>query len=117
MRQPLLFAATLAIAASAAGGAAAQTGAKILTAGGAKERVVMTAGVTVQNVNGVRLYRGAPTPEEPAAAEPKSQTTVIVNVPPQKCIWRTFRHLRTQGFYSGTGPQSRRYTQGFYSGQ
>lgn len=96
--------------------AQAHPGAAILTAGGDDERTAMTEGVQLEEANGVHVFRGrakligdelAPV----AAAAPCHTEVVIENV-----VWRSFRTLRTQGFYSGRNRESRRYTQGFYSG-
>ncbi len=100
-----------------AGAAQAHTGSAILMVGGEDERQAMTSGVTFEETGGVHLYRGraALAGDEPVAESPPAKEcgdTIIY-----KGVWRSFRSLRTQGFYSGRSPKSRRYTQGFYSGR
>lgn len=102
-----------------AGAAQAHSGSAILTVGGEDERQAMTSGVTYEETGGVHLYRGR---AALAGAEP---APVSESAPAKECgdtiiyrgVWRSFRSLRTQGFYSGRSPKSRRYTQGFYSGR
>ena len=96
--------------------AEAHPGAKLLTTG-AGERTAMTEGVSYEDFNGVHLFTGAPhaqvtmlTPLMGAA--PKTVAITIKTRAP----YRSFRTLRSQGFYSGTAPASRRFTQGFFSG-
>lgn len=111
---------TIALAAGACAAlsaAAAQPGPRILTAGGAEARASMTSGATYESVRGVHVFRGTPAAAKPepvplAGGEPREIRIVVKH----KYAWRSIRRLRTQGFYSGTGPKSRRYTQGFYSG-
>lgn len=99
-----------------ASAAQAHPGAAILTTGGADERTVMSEGVRFEETNGVHVFRGrtrlAGEKPAPAVADAPCQTEVVI----QKAVWRSFRTLRTQGFYSGRNQTSRRYTQGFYSG-
>lgn len=100
-----------------AGAAQAHSGSAILTVGGEDERQAMTSGVTFEETGGVHLYRGraALVGAEPVAESAPAKEcgdTIIY-----KGVWRSFRSLRTQGFYSGRSPKSRRYTQGFYSGR
>lgn len=89
---------------------------RFLTISGDNAAPVMTAGVRMETISGVRLFRGSAPVEtqllggEPAAPSKIIRKTVIVERP-----WRTFRRLRTQGFYSGVPYPSRGYTQGFYS--
>lgn len=114
MRKTMTIAIFLSIFAS---GAQAHPGAAILTSGGADERAAMTEGVRFEETNGVHVFRGrarlAGEEPAPAVADAPCQTDVIVN----NLVWRSFRTLRTQGFYSGRNQTSRRYTQGFYSGR
>ncbi|MEM9618210.1 MAG: hypothetical protein AAF936_09640 [Pseudomonadota bacterium] len=102
-----------------AGAAQAHPGSAILTVGGEDERQAMTNGVTFEEIGGVHLYRGRaalagaePAPGTELDAAKECGDTIIY-----KGVWRSFRSLRTQGFYSGRSPRSRRYTQGFYSGR
>jgi len=94
----------------------AHPGAAILTTGGGDERTAMTEGVRFEETNGVHVFRGrerlAGEEPAPAVADAACRTEVVI----QKAVWRSFRTLRTQGFYSGRNQTSRRYTQGFYSG-
>lgn len=112
MRKTTAIAIFISLLASAA---QAQSGSAILSAGGAKERTAMTEGVRLEEINGVHVFRGRTklAGDEPAPAEANApcHTNVVI----EKIVWRSFRKLRTQGFYNGRG-QSRRYTQGFYSG-
>ena len=105
-----------AVAAAAISSAAAHPGSKLLTTG-AGARAAMTEGMSYQDVNGVHLFKGTPSlagAQTPmAGGRPMSQTKIVVV---HRYPWRSFRQLRTQGFYSGPGAISRRYTQGFYSG-
>ena len=98
-----------------AGAAQAHPGSAILTVGGADERTAMTEGVRFEETNGVHVFRGrarlAGDKPAPAVAKAPCHADVVV----EKVVWRSFRTLRTQGFYSGRG-KTRRYTQGFYSG-
>jgi hypothetical protein len=97
------------------GAAAAHPGPELLTAGGAEARAAMTPGMSYEDVGGVHVFRGAPRPEaEPALAGAEAPRTININVT-HRYVLRAFRPLRTQGFYSGPGMKSRRYTQGFYS--
>jgi hypothetical protein len=99
------------------GAAAAHPGPELLTAGGAEARAAMTPGMSYEDVGGVHVFRGAPTPEpepEHALAGAPYPRTININVT-HRYVLRAFRPLRTRGFYSGPGMKSRRYTQGFYS--
>ncbi len=116
MKQNPFFAAATMITVGAFSAAHAHEGPKLLTTSNG-ERTAMTAGVSYTHANGVHLFKGAPrlTGEDATpmmGASPKTVSVTIVHRAP----WRSFRSLRTQGFYSGTGPKSRRFTQGFYSG-
>ena len=97
--------------------AAADTGPKILTIG-KDARTDRTPGVTIEDTRGVHLIRGSQkllgdeqTPENTA------EQTIEVEIIRPIFVTRTFRRLRTQGFYSGKPYPSRRFTQGFYSGR
>ena len=108
------FAAAAIVAAASVSAATAHPGPKLLTTGSG-ERTAMTAGMSYEDVNGVHMFKGAPrlAGGDAAAAMPTDSIEITVR---HEYPWRSFRPLRTQGFYSGTGPKSRRYTQGFYSG-
>ena len=115
MRAIFLFAGAIVLTTTSS--ALAQPGAKILTTGSKAERASMTAGVSIDTIENVNLFKGRPheTTEEdqllgdtPAPASCK--TTSV-----EKAPWRRIRGLRTQGFYSGVGYKSRPYTQGFHS--
>lgn len=118
MRASAILAGLASIAIST--GAMAHPGPKLLTAGSQGERAATTPGVSFKEINGVHLFMGsAQAPSgaaesallggEPAAV--KCDVVVIAGERP----WRRFRHLRTQGFYSGVAYRSRTYSQGFYS--
>lgn len=96
--------------------ASAHPGAKLLTTG-KDERTAMTAGISYADVNGVHLFKGAKrlagAGATPMLGAPAKTLRISVST---RAPYRSFRSLRTQGFYSGTGPRSRRFTQGFYSG-
>ncbi len=98
-----------------AGAAQAHPGAAILTMSGGDERTAMTEGMRFEETNGVHVFRGrarlAGEELTPAVADVPCHTEVVI----KNVVWRSFRTLRTQGFYSGRG-KSQRYTQGFYSG-
>ncbi len=102
-----------------AGTAQAHPGSEILTVAGKDGRQAMTDGVRYENVNGVHVYRGSAS----LAGQSDGQTTQSEPVIQQgdtiiyNNVWRTFRSLRTHGFYGGRRSMTRRYTQGFYSGQ
>ena len=99
---------------SAASGAAAHPGSKILTTGSG-DRTAMTEGVTYEDVGGVHLFKGSATPaKEKKMKVMKKAIKIKVQVEP---AYRSIRRLRTQGFYSGSVYSSRRFTQGFYSGR
>ena len=100
--------------------ASAHPGPKLLTQFGGADRSDIAGETSVEDINGVHLYRGPRKLEEDAlAGGPTDQSVryrkeidIVVNVP-----FRRIRRLRTQGFYSGTPYPSRRFTQGFYSGR
>ncbi|MEM8770129.1 MAG: hypothetical protein AAGD92_00645 [Pseudomonadota bacterium] len=98
--------------------ASAQQGPKILTQFGAAERTDRSGGASVEETAGVRLIRGTRrlAGENQPAPRPTARQTVSVEVT-HNYRFRSFRRLRTQGFYSGNGPRSQRFTQGFYSGR
>ncbi|WP_425410702.1 hypothetical protein [Hyphococcus sp.] len=103
------------------GGAAAHAhpGEAILTTGNG-ERTVMGGGVTIEEISGVHIFRGggAPEPDELLGAEtPEQGREKEIEIVFKKRPFRNIRRLRTQGFYSGVPYPSRRYRQGFYSGQ
>lgn len=111
-----------AVAATVIGGApaAAHPGPNILTQFGGKDRADGTGAATVAQIGGVHLYKGPARRASDAlagAAAPsqmhRARRHLSVNAP---CRHRCWRELRTQGFWSGVAPQSRRFTQGFYSG-
>lgn len=99
--------------------AQAHPGSAILTAGGADERSAMTEGMSYEDVNGVHVFRGtaAIIGAETMHAEKTMHREVRIKLITHKSKWRSFRSLRTQGFYSGAGPKSRQFTKGFYSGR
>ncbi len=111
-----VFVAAAIIAATSISAAAAHPGPKLLTTGGG-ERTAMTAGVSYEDIDGVHLFKGASRlagdEATPMMGAPAKTVRVTIS---HRAPYRSFRSLRTQGFYSGTGPKSRRYTQGFYSG-
>ena len=110
------IAALTALICSAAAGAQAHPGSKILTTGSG-ERSAMTAGMSYEDVKGVHIFRGRPAETKNAQAtkrEMHKQVEIEISMSP---IYRRFRHLRTQGFYSGDAYPSRHYTHGFYSGR
>lgn len=116
MKHACLFAAVLVGATSMA---QAHEGPKLLTTGSG-ERTATTAGVTYEDIDGVHLFKGR------ARQSGTDMATLLAGAPSAKAIhltiihktpWRRIRPLRTQGFYSGSAPASRRFTQGFYSGQ
>ncbi|GJL90480.1 hypothetical protein [Hyphococcus sp.] len=122
MRVSKTFASAMMVIAGAmtSSAAFAHPGAKLLTTGGKGERTAMTAGVSFEDINGVHVFRGGGQKEDAllggdSVAAPAScdrEIEIIIHERP----WRSFRRLRTQGFYSGYAYPSRRYTQGFYSG-
>lgn len=98
--------------------AQAAPGPKILTAGTTKERTAMTEGVSHNIVKGVNVFRGSPAllgAEKAAQDAPPSIELELIGAL-CACSEKSPRGLRTQGFYSGKVYSSRRYTQGFYSG-
>ena len=116
MRQHCLTALAILIM---SGTAQAHPGSEILTVGGKDGRQAMTDGMQYENINGVHVYRGTPSLAGTSASlETENESniqqgdTIIYNN-----VWRTFRSLRTHGFYGGRRSDTRRYTQGFYSGQ
>ncbi len=101
------------------GTAQAHPGSAIMTVAGNDNRQAMTDGMRYDNVKGVHLFRGsASLAGQDAVVESETEPaihqrdTIIYNN-----VWRTFRSLRTHGFYGGRRSTTRRYTQGFYSGQ
>ena len=116
MRKVILSAVFLAIMTSAA---YAHPGSRILTVGGEDGRHAMTSGVSYEDTSGVHVFRGRPSldggQEAPAAESALNASNGDVII--YNGVWRSFRPLRTQGFYSGRNPKTRRYTQGFYSDQ
>jgi len=94
--------------------ACAHPGARILTAGANEARAAMTPGMAYEDISGVHVFRGKPSERE-LGPEIRAAYNVDIDVT-HRIVWRSIRALRTQGFYSGRGPRSRRYTQGFYSG-
>jgi hypothetical protein len=119
MQRPVLAMTLTAALAFASLGAEAHPGSKILTLGGGAERSAMTPGMTYEDVNGVHIFRGARAlaGEEPALAGGPEGRQIEIEIEKHVYVWRRLRHMRTQGFYSGDRYPSRRYTQGFYSGQ
>ncbi len=118
----LVGGAMVALAGAAVSSAAlAHPGSKLLTTGSKSERAAMTSGVSFEDVNGVHVFRGggakpgALLGEAPAASQ--RAITRDVEIVIRQHPFRSFRRLRTQGYYSGTAYPSRQYTQGFYSGQ
>ena len=113
MKKNFVVAAAI-IAATSVSGAAAHPGPKLLTTGSG-ERTAMTPGMSYEDFDGVHLFKGAPriAGGEAMSTMPADRIKITIR---HEAPWRNFRSLRTQGFYSGTGPKSRRYTQGFYSG-
>ena len=118
----LVAGAMVALAGAAVSSAAlAHPGSKLLTTGSKSERAAMTSGVSFEDVNGVHVFRGggakpsALLGEAPAASQ--RAITRDVEIVIRQHPYRSFRRLRTQGFYSGIAYPSRQYTQGFYSGQ
>ncbi len=99
--------------------ASAHPGSEILTAGGANERSAMTQGVSFEELNGVHLFRGSKaTPSDETQPAELTQNRIIrIEIAAPKLVWRSFRGLRRQGFYSGKAYPSRRYRHGFYSGR
>ncbi len=99
------------------GSASAYPGVNILTTGSGNEKTV-TVGVSYEDTNGVHLFRGPKRLSGDILAggeRPQRDTRIEINK--HRYVWRSFRMLRTQGFYSGDPHPSRRYVQGFYSGQ
>ncbi len=102
-----------------ASAASAHPGSEILTAGAAKQRAAMTQGVSFEEVNGVHLFRGGKA-QASTKARPSMMArnqTIRIKIAAPRFVWRSFRGLRTQGFYSGKAYPSRRYRRGFYSGR
>ncbi len=108
-----------AVCASFTATASAHPGSEILTTGSSKERSAMTQGMSFEEVNGVHLFRGSQAPASKVsrpAATTRSQV-IRIEVAAPRFVWRSFRGLRRQGFYSGKAYPSRRYRRGFYSGR
>ncbi len=102
-------------------GAFAHPGAKLLTTGSKGEPAAMTAGVSFEEINGVHVFRGSGQKADTllvgdSVAAPESSNREVEIIVQQR-PWRSFRRLRTQGFYAGYAYPSRQYTQGFYSGR
>jgi hypothetical protein len=123
MRTSLIFATALIAMSTTISNAAAHPGANILTAGANKERSAMTSGMTFEEVGAVHVFRGrrALIAAAPTATEIPARRNCNIKIILPESVLLPFLHLRTQGFYSGTGLtgnglRSRRYTQGFYSG-
>lgn len=110
-----VFVAAAIVAAASVSAAAAHPGPKLLTTGSG-ERTAMTPGMSYEDHDGVHMFKGAPRLAGGATATATMSTDSVKITVRHEYPWRSFRSLRTQGFYSGTGPKSRRYTQGFYSG-
>jgi len=108
-----------ACAAVMTGAATAHPGSKILTAGGSDERSAMTAGMSYEDLSGVHVFRGrkAQAGREAALTGAMVRREIRIEIATPVYVWRSFRGLRTQGFYSGDPYPSRRYRQGFYSGR
>jgi hypothetical protein len=113
---PLVCGAVFSIAAAQT--ALAHANPNILTVFEKDARTDRTDGVSIEHVAGVHLYRGSQRvndllagASETRAAPESVNIEVTLRYTP-----RSFRSLRTQGFYAGYRPKSRRYTQGFYSG-
>ncbi len=116
MKKNAVIAAAI-IAVSLFSSAEAHPGAKLLTTG-AGERTAMTAGMSYQDFDGVHLFTGAPHAQNEMLTPLMSAATKTVDITIKtRAPYRSFRTLRTQGFYSETAPASRRFTQGFYSGR
>ena len=114
MRAFITGTAITALLVGAASGAAAHPGSKILTTGSG-ERTAMTEGVSYEDVGGVHLFKGSAAPaKEKKMKAAKKAIKIKVEIAP---AYRSIRRLRTQGFYSGPVYDSRRFTQGFYSGR
>lgn len=100
------------------GAAAAHPEAALLTTRSDVDRAVAGPGVTIEEIAGVHLYEGAPRlaggeADAPAPAPAPQRIEIVIR---RDYVLREFRPLRTQGFYSGYGQKSRRFTQGFFSG-
>ena len=98
------------------GPALAHPGSVILSLGGKTERTAMSEGVSFEEKNGVHLFRGGQTASSSTALQGGATRNMEIEIRKHRTSFRSIRSLRTQGFYSGAGPKSRRYTQGFYSG-
>lgn len=113
-----LIGAALATASFMATGASAHERPKILTQFGESAQADRTSGVVVTATKGVHLYEGrrpllgAGPASTNMAASYEHGIEIEITQP-----WRRIRSMRTQGFYSGKGQPSRRFTQGFYSGR
>lgn len=99
--------------------AMAHSGAQILTTSSKSKPGSMSGGVTLEEVNGVRVFRGgAPAETELLGVESAPETSAAkreIKIVLCDRPFRQIRRLRTQGFYSGAAYPSRRYRQGFYS--
>lgn len=98
-------------------GVQAHPGSRILTTGSG-ERTAMTTGMGYEDVKGVHIFRGSTSPTVAAetSAKPAAHKQIEIEISVAH-NYRRFRHLRTQGFFSGDAYPSRRYTHGFYSGR
>ena len=97
--------------------AQAHPGSKILHMGGAKQATAMSKGMSYQDINGVHLFQGSPAPAQTVSPDLAGKTfSREIEIKSIRIVRRSFRPLRTQGFYSGHAPKGRRFTQGFYSG-
>ncbi len=106
----------------AADDARAHEGPAILQAGGSDNRSSKTNAIDCSHEKGVFVCRGAASLAGGGATSPSSgdavvqkQITRIVRIETKQTPRRKYRPLRTQGFYSGRGPRSRPFTQGFYA--
>lgn len=98
-------------------GVQAHPGSKILTTGSG-ERTAMTAGMRYEDVKGVHIFRGSAMSAGGAKASTKTSLHKQIEIEiSMTSRYQHFRHLRTQGFYSGDAYPSRRYTHGFFSGR
>lgn len=118
MTKNAIAAVLITIFSAAAFTAQAAPGPKILTAGQAKVRTAMTEGVSHKVVKGVNIFRGSPALLGAKKAAQDAPPVIELEFIDALCACskKSPRGLRTQGFYSGKVYSSRRYTQGFYSG-
>lgn len=117
------------------GAAAADPGPSILQTGGADERTTTSAAACghenkVYLCKGAARLEGADSEDASASQAGENKTSIValsstqgaalssqrqVRIVIKRPIYRSFRRLRTQGFYSGRGAKSRPITQGFYA--